>query len=347
MATTNRPAPEPTRTDLDARIAELEKKLLAAERALEQQAAAHKKVETTHANEIERLQKSHATRLATQERTLKAAQTAELARRDKAHATALASAEAAAAKAASAQAAELNRVNLQKLAMEDQMLKLVAEHDRLRGQIGDINNRLAAGTESAAKLAALEKALAELQKQNDLFLEENRRLAEALELNVSDTAVFREHAEQATLRIASELAREREHLSGQFRDQVASLAERARLAESRADSLSAQLAGDGRLAVIPPDQLGDLASRFIGQIETSLPGLRLSTGELKLKMGLAQSGGQTGFVVIGPGAPANLKDQLHDFSLKFDRALPGTNLRTAIEDGPEIVARPAPVVIPQ
>jgi len=48
-----------------------------------------------------------------------------------------------------------------------------------------------------------------------------------------------------------------------------------------------------------------------------MPTLRLAEGELKL--GLARSDKQEGFVILPPNAGAELRSSVHEISLRFDR----------------------------
>lgn len=219
-----------------------------------------------------------------------------------------------------AQAAEASELRVALIGAEGRSLEAEKAREAATAEAVDLKKRLVAAADADVEIRRLRTEIEAAAARLDVLLTENQRLAEQTDSAQSDRALFRDQALTADARQKVAVAEVERTVQARFESELARLRDRNQTLESTVGSLSAQLAGDGKLAVLSPGQIGELTGRLISNIESSLSGLRLSQGELKLKLGLAQSGGQTGFVVVGPNAPATLKDQLHDFSLKFDRA---------------------------
>jgi chromosome segregation ATPase len=227
--------------------------------------------------------------------------------------------EAAARKSLAEAADAMSRLKLAATAASDRELKATADAEVLRQQLASVQAQL-------AQLRAPEEAddqaaqISRLKTQVEGLLAENQRLAEQ-----RDTA----QADNQTLfkRLDGSVEREKAAIAAAVQTKVAeqeaatkASTESLRLGAERIKTLSAQLGGAGKLEVLAPDQVGHLMGGFLQQLETGMPTLRLAEGELKLKLGLARTDQQDGFVILPPNASAELRSSLHEISLRFDRA---------------------------
>jgi len=166
---------------------------------------------------------------------------------------------------------------------------------------------------------ALELRLCTMTGQIDGLLAENRRLAGLLDAGQQDNQALASRIAEGSQREAAAADHARAEVEKQLGGRLQAAEEGLKLSETRVASLTTQLREQGRLEVLPPAQLGQLMSGFLGQLETGMPNLRLSQGELKLKVGMARSGTQDGFVVAPPDASPEMRATLHEVSLRFDR----------------------------
>lgn len=207
----------------------------------------------------------------------------------------------------------LSRQKLAAVAAADREVKLGAEIAALRAQLKQTSTVSLAASDTSEQLA-------QLGKQIDALVAENRRIAESRDQLVDDQQALAATIEgqKRTLALAVDKARAEAQLAaGQQIDQ---LQETLRLGQSRVATLTAQLQSAGKLEVLAPDQVGALMSGFLKQMEGGMPSLRLAEGELKLKLGLASAGQTQGFVILQPDAKVDALTTVHEVALKFDRS---------------------------
>ena len=225
--------------------------------------------------------------------------------------------EATARKSLANAADALSRLKLAAAAASDREIKASREADALRQQNLALQAQLRAPEPETVDFPAQIK---QLKSQIDGLLSENQRLAQQRDTAQADNSTL-------FLRLDQSAAREKEAVTAAVQATAAAqegklkaAEEKLRLGTARIAALSAQLGGSGKLEVLAPDQVGHLMGGFLQQLETGMPTLRLAEGELKLKLGLARSEQQEGFVILPPNASAELRSTLHEVSLRFDRA---------------------------
>ncbi len=232
----------------------------------------------------------------------------------------LADTEATARKSLAEAADTMSRLKLAAAAASDRELKAQREADVLRQELAATQAQLRA-PDPKDGLAA---QIALLKTQVDGLLAENQRLAGQRDTAQADNQALFKRLDGSAEREKAAVAAAVQASTVALQAQAQQVAERLRLGEARIKALSAQLGSAGKLEVLAPDQVGQLMGGFLQQLETGMPTLRLAEGELKLKLGLARSEQQDGFVILPPNASAELRSSLHEVSLRFDRA--GTTL---------------------
>lgn len=278
-----------TVAQLQAALAQASKEASALRRSLETEQAAHQ----------------------TTQSALKSAQQALSAAQDQAATT-----EATASKKLLEAADMVSRLKLAATAASDRELKAGREADALRQQNADLLERLRAPQvprgDTDAQLKLVQEQLAGL-------LTENQRLAQQRDTAQADNGTLLQRLEQNAAREKEALAAARQAAAAELQAQLKAAQENARLGAARIAALTAQLNTSGKLEVLAPEQIGHLMGGFLHQLESGMPTLRLAEGELKLKLGLARSDKQEGFVILPPNAGAELSSSLHEISLRFDR----------------------------
>jgi hypothetical protein len=85
----------------------------------------------------------------------------------------------------------------------------------------------------------------------------------------------------------------------------------ARLDDAEAGSVPA---GAPSLA---PAEVATLVDRLLAGLDAQLPDLTLRDAELHLKLGVRKLGGEAGFVIPGLDSPPELRETLHEISVRF------------------------------
>lgn len=207
----------------------------------------------------------------------------------------------------------LNRFKLEATAAADRELK--------RNQLIEaLEARLQAATPSQELAPDTAAELKRLQQQIDGLVAENRLMAQARDQMDQDRQTLLTKVEGQDEALAKAVAQVRDETRKEAAKEIGQLQATAKLNQERLATLSTQLQSSGKLEVLAPEQVGALMGRFLQQVEGGLPSLKLAEGELKLKLGLAQSGQTQGFVILQPGAQVNAAANVHEVALKFDRA---------------------------
>lgn len=224
--------------------------------------------------------------------------------------------EAAARKSLAEAADAMSRLKLAATAASDRELKATAEADALRQQLASVQAQLRAPEDAAAQTAQISL----LKTQIEGLLAENQRLADQRDAAQADNQTLFKRLDGSVEREKAAIAAAVQTKVAEQEAATKAQLESLRLGAERIKTLSAQLGGAGKLEVLAPDQVGHLMGGFLQQLETGMPTLRLAEGELKLKLGLARTDQQDGFVILPPNASAELRSSLHEISLRFDRA---------------------------
>lgn len=211
----------------------------------------------------------------------------------------------------------MSRLKLAAAAAADRELQASREADALRQQNAILQAQLSAPTVSVDELQA---QIQQLKSQVDGLLAENQRLAQQRDTAQADNGMLFQRLDQSAAHEKEAVAAAVQTATAAQEGKLKLAEESLRLGTARIAALSAQLGATGKLEVLAPDQVGHLMGGFLQQLETGMPTLRLAEGELKLKLGLARSDQQEGFVILPPNASAELRSSLHEVSLRFDRA---------------------------
>jgi regulator of replication initiation timing len=235
--------------------------------------------------------------------------------------------EAAARKSLAEAADTMSRLKLAAAAASDRELKAQAEADALREQLA-ATQEAQAHRLTAEPTQDLSAQIGQLQAQVEGLLAENQRLAKQRDAAQADNQTLFQRLDTSAEREKAAVTAAVQATAAAQEAKAKVAAESLRLGAARIAALSTQLGSAGKLEVLAPDQVGHLMGGFLQQLETGMPTLRLAEGELKLKLGLARSDQQDGFVILPPNASAELRSSLHEISLRFDRAGGTTVLKT-------------------
>ncbi len=205
-------------------------------------------------------------------------------------------------------------------ALRDALARLAALQEQIDTRVAEGEKR---SKELEAALAeALQKAeMLESTEQGTIaaLIAENRRLADQLANLDKDAAVLRGAAEEA--RAGLEAARQeaaasvRAELEGQLKRVHA---ERDAL-QSQLTIANKQLAEQGKTPLLPAEQAAVLVNELVDRLQVGFTDLRITEGELKLKVGFGAVGDVSGFVVPTTDSPAEIRENLQEIAFRFDR----------------------------
>lgn len=211
-----------------------------------------------------------------------------------------------------AQAAAGERAAKRLARVEEDLAKVRAELEQERAQ--------RAGHEQS--LAGFEQQIGAVSRQSDDLVVENRNQAEQLEALRSEADSLRQAASEASAERAAAQTELGSVVAARadLQRRVQELdAENAKNAEALR-AARAQLESDQRPQVLPAEEVGSLVQNLVGQIRSSLPGLDVSDGEVRLKVAFAAAGEAKGFVVPSADATEALTGPLHEVAFRFERS---------------------------
>lgn len=168
----------------------------------------------------------------------------------------------------------------------------------------------------------LEKETAVAATQIEAVVAENRTLAARLEEAEADLERLR--AEALALKQAADAAQAR--LSAAEATAAEAQKVRATAEKQRDDATGSlaiankQLAGEKITPVMPAADVAKLVDKLFVDLGTQLPGLSVRDGEMRLKVAFGQVGRDSGFVMPTATSPPEVRENLHELSLRFDRA---------------------------
>lgn len=216
---------------------------------------------------------------------------------------------------------EISAQDLRRLkALEERLEKAQDEKKSFTVERRELRAR-ATAAERTAKSA--EKHAAEVDERLAALLVENNRLAARL----GEIAADSERLQAAGLKLRAQLDETKKGL----REAVAASkkltrslqkteSERDRVGE-RLKLAEAQLKTTTTTPVLPAREVAKLIDGFVTEIGTGLPGMVVRDGEIKLQVAFGKVGQATGFVVPSADAPPEVRKNLHEVAVRFDRSL--------------------------
>jgi chromosome segregation ATPase len=223
------------------------------------------------------------------------------------------------------------------LALETHLERTQARSETLTAERKELRRRLAAAEKDVQRLqaaagesqAALEAARAQaedrstevekLSKQIDALIEENRRLAERLDGVTADVASYRDTAQGREEAVRKARQETEAALRAEFAADEHEWATERRRLEAQVASLERQVEEQGKVLHLPPERVADLVNGLVSQLRTSMSGMRLREGELRLRVGFAGTSEHAGFVVPTSDSGPEIRDSLHEVVFRFDR----------------------------
>jgi chromosome segregation ATPase len=216
---------------------------------------------------------------------------------------------------------EISAQDLRRLqALEERLEKAQGEKKTFTVERRELRAR-ATAAERAAKSA--EKRAGEVDERLAALLAENARLAARLDEIAADS----ERLRAASLKLREQLDATKKSLQQTLSEAKKTTrtlqkteSERARLVE-RLKLAEAQLKTTTTTPVLPAKEVAKLIDGFVDEIGTGLPGMVVRDGEIRLQVAFGKVGQATGFVVPSAEAPPDVRKNLHEVSIRFDRAL--------------------------
>jgi hypothetical protein len=215
---------------------------------------------------------------------------------------------------------EISAQDLRRLrALEGRLEKAQDERKSLSEERRELRARVTAA-ERATKAA--DARTTEVEGRLEALLAENARLAARLDEIAKDGDKLRDagvklraqldEAKKAVRAGAAETKRLTTSLQ-KAETEGGRLAERLKLAE-------AQLKAKTTAPVLPAREVAKLIDGFVEEIGGGLPGLAVREGEIKLNVAFGKVGRESGFVVPSADAPADVRKNLHEVAVRFDRS---------------------------
>jgi len=216
---------------------------------------------------------------------------------------------------------EIDAQDLRRLtALEERLAKAQGEKKSFTAERRELRAR-ATTAERAAKSA--DRRASEIDARVTALVEENAKLATRLD----ELAAESEQLRAAGVKLREELDASKKSLD-EARSEGAGLtasldktksdrdlvAERLKLAE-------AQLATETTTPVLPAKEVARLIDGFVGEIGEGLPGMVVRDGEIRLQVAFGKVGTSSGFVVPSADSPPEVRKNLHEVSVRFDRTV--------------------------
>jgi chromosome segregation ATPase len=216
---------------------------------------------------------------------------------------------------------EISAQDLRRLqALEEKLEKAQGEKQSFTVERRELRAR-ATAAQRAAKSA--EKRAAEVDDRLASLLAENARLAARLDEIAADSERLRAagiklreqlDATKKSLQQTLSEAKKTTRALQKTESEREVLGERLKLAE-------AQLKTKTVTPVLPAKEVAKLIDGFVDEIGSGLPGLSVREGEIRLQVAFGKVGQASGFVVPSADAPADVRKNLHEVSVRFDRTL--------------------------
>jgi chromosome segregation ATPase len=215
---------------------------------------------------------------------------------------------------------EISAQDLRRLrALEARLERATEDRKSATAERRELRDR-ATAAERAARAA--DARAAEVDERLGALLAENARLAARLDDIAADSQKLRaagvklreqlDEAQKAVRQGAAESKRLTRAL-GKAEGEGERLAERVKLAE-------AQLKTKTTTPVLPAKEVARLIDGFVEEIGGGLPGLAVREGEIRLNVAFGKVGRATGFVVPTADASPEIRKNLHEVAVRFDRS---------------------------
>ncbi len=229
------------------------------------------------------------------------------------------------AKAAAAERRDLTRrlTAAEKAASRVEALEAASQEAReaLKTERAEAKERIRAAEERAAAAIA---AVGSLPEQVEALLRENRRLAEQLDAVRGDVTTLGKAAEEA--RQAAETARSEAvaatKAQTQAEETIRRLSEERASLATRLGAAEAQLQDEGKTVILPADEAARQVGTLVDQLSAGLPNLSVREGEFRLKVAFGGAGDLSGFVIPTADSSPELRNALHELTLRFDQTGP-------------------------
>jgi outer membrane murein-binding lipoprotein Lpp len=205
-------------------------------------------------------------------------------------------------------------------ALEGRLRKTQDERKDLAAERRELRAAVAA---NARQARALEKDASAAEEKLEAVLSENAALAARLDevkgdLERLDAASLELRVELDAVR--ADLQAAQQGLARAEEDARAARAERGALAESL-KLANEQLAGKSIEPVLLPRDVAKLVDGLLSEFSSGLPGMSVRDGEVRLRVAFGKVAGASGFVVPSAESPPDLRENLHEVAIRFDRTL--------------------------
>jgi predicted nuclease with TOPRIM domain len=216
---------------------------------------------------------------------------------------------------------EISARDLRRLeALEGRLTKTQDERKALAAERRELR---AAVSANARRARAAEKEAAAADEKLEAVLRENAVLAARIDEMQADL----EQVRAAALELRNQVDSTATEL-GAVQNALAAAEGKVGGLEQERDTLSEnlkianeQLAGKGITPVIPAKEVAKVVDGLITEIGTGLPGMVVRDGELRLQVAFGKVGQQTGFVIPSAETPEEVRKNLHEVAIRFDRTV--------------------------
>jgi predicted RNase H-like nuclease (RuvC/YqgF family) len=216
---------------------------------------------------------------------------------------------------------EISARDLRRLqALEERLTKTRDERQALAAERRELR---AAVTANARRARAAEKEAAAADDKIEAILKENAALAARMDEIQADL----ERVQAASLELRAQVDATSTEL-GAAQQALAAAEGKLGGLEKERDSLSEslklaneQLSGKGMTPVLPAKEVAKLVEGLVLEIGTGLPGMVVRDGELRLQVAFGKIGQQTGFVIPSAETPPDVRKNLHEVAIRFDRTV--------------------------
>jgi DNA repair exonuclease SbcCD ATPase subunit len=216
---------------------------------------------------------------------------------------------------------EISGRDLRRLqSLEDRLTREQTERRALAAERRDLRTAVAA---NARRARDAEKELAACRSQVEALLRENSALAGRLEEARADLGQLQSASLELRDQVDKahgELAAAQKALAAAQKEVGAIKGERDGLLESL-KLANEQLAGKEITPVLQAKDVANLVDGFVLELGSGLPGLAVREGEIRLQVAFARVGEVSGFVVPSAESPPEVRENLHQVSVRFDRSL--------------------------
>lgn len=222
---------------------------------------------------------------------------------------------------------EISAQDLRRLkTLEERLEKAQGEKKMFAVERRDLRARATAAERTAR---SAEKRAGEVDIRIAGLLEENVKLATRLDEIATDAERLRSagvklreelDATKKSLKEALSESKRLTRLLGKAESERDRVAERLKLAD-------AQLKTKTTTPVLPAKEVAKLIDAFVDEIGSGLPGMVVRDGEIRLQVAFGKVGQASGFVVPSADAPPDVRKNLHEVSVRFDRTLDVSEVR--------------------